>query len=244
MTDPMAEPDETGITPPRLHREIPRIWRRIALVVAVGRYAVSLAGALLFWALLATGNVVLLVLMRPQKEFMLWGGAQGRVVGEPDPIWLLLAFLPLGLLAIPAFFVVGRAYGSRLREGTGPRWLTRTMPPHRLELAQRVLTRWGPVVAFLGRFAALPPTVLAAAAGISDVSWRRYLAADAAGAILAAVATIGIGYWLGRAWGEGRTLLTITGLAMFVLVIALLTYWIRREAQRDDAPSPAPVEGA
>jgi len=218
--------------------EVGARWRRLALAVVALRFAVPLAAIpTIPW--LITRDISLLVLLRPQKEFLLVGGGQSRYLGEPELLGLFLAFLPLGLLAVPAFFVVGRAYGTRLREGTGPRWLQRAIDPRHIEIGQRVLARRGPAIAILGRFAALPPTVLAAAAGVSDVSWRAYLAADALGAVLATSATIGAGYTLGRAYQTGGFWLTAVGVTLFGVMILLLTYWLRREAARDDGTGPS-----
>jgi membrane protein DedA with SNARE-associated domain len=218
----------------RHDREVPERWRRVALGVAIARYAIPLAAIPLI-PLLLVDRIVLLVLLRPQKEFLLLGAGQSRYLGEPALWQLALAFVPLGVLAVPAFFVVGRAYRRSLLSGDGPSWLTRAVPPRQLELAQRVLARRGPAIAVLGRLAAFPPTVLAAAAGLSDVSPRRYLAADAVGAALATGITLGAGYTLGRAYEDGGVWLTVGGVVLFVLLVGLLTYWIRREAAREDA---------
>jgi membrane protein DedA with SNARE-associated domain len=211
-------------------------WRRLSLVVVVLRFAIPLA-AIPAIPFLLVNNISLLVLLRPQKEFVLVGGGQSRYLGEPELAMLFLAFIPLGLLTIPAFFVIGRAYQGALRTGDGPDWLHRAIRPSQLEIAQRVIARKGPAIAVLGRLAALPPTVLAAAAGVSDVSWRRYLAADAIGAVLAISLTLGAGYALGRTYQEGGIWLTVIGVTLFAVIIMLLTYWIRREANRDDAPT-------
>lgn len=236
-----VEPDQDGARPPAVGgaavRGVPTFSRRFALLVVAVRFAVPLA-AIPFFPWLMINNISLLILLRPQKEFLLVGGGQNRFLGEPDLAMLFLAFLPLGLLAVPAFFVVGRAYGSRLRDGTAPDWLTRAIRPHHVELGQRVLARKGPAIAILGRFAALPPTMLAAAAGVSDVSWRAYLAADAVGAVLATAVTIAVGHSLGRAYQDGGVWLTAAGVVLFGVMILLLTQWIRREANRPDAPTP------
>lgn len=213
--------------------EVATTWRRLALGVVVVRFVVPLA-AIPFIPWLVINDVTLLVLVRPQKEFVLVGGGQTRYLGEPGFLPLFLAFLPLGVLAVTAFFLVGRAYRSALREGQGPAWLTRAIPPTQLELAQRVLARRGPMIAVIGRLAALPPTVLGAAAGISDVDAKRYLGADALGAVLAFGITVGVGFGLGRAYGEGGFWITAVGVVLFGLIILLLTRWIRREGERQE----------
>lgn len=215
------------------------LWRRVGLAVVILRFAVPLAAIPLIPSLIVN-DVGLLVLLRPQKEFLLVGGGQSRYLGEPGFVALLLAYLPLGVLAVSAFFLVGRAYRSALREGTGPAWLTRAIPPKQLELAQRVLARRGPTIAIIGRIAAIPPTVLGAAAGVSDVSPRRYLLADALGALLSFGLVVGIGYGLGRAYGEGGFWVTAAGVALFVLMLLLVTRWIQREGERQAAEERTP----
>jgi membrane protein DedA with SNARE-associated domain len=217
-------------------------WRRLALGVVVLRFAVPLAAIPLIPYLLVN-DVSLLVFLRPQKEFLLVGGGQTRYLGEPGFAALLLAYLPLGVLAVSAFFLVGRAYRSALRDGSGPTWLTRAIPPKQLELSQRVLARRGPTIAIIGRIAAMPPTVLGAAAGVSDVSLRRYLLADALGALLSFGLVVGIGYGLGRAYGEGGFWVTAAGVALFVLMLLLVTRWIQREGERQ-AEEERTQEGA
>lgn len=213
--------------------------RRSALVVAILRYAVPLAAIPLIPFLLRE-RIVLLVALRPTKEFLLLGGGQARVVGEPPVAALFAAYLPLMVVAVWAFFIVGRAYRTTLRDGEGPRWLHRAVPPAQFEIAQRVLARRGPTIAVLGRIAALPPTVMAAAAGASDVSARRYLAADVVGALVAFALAVGAGYGLGQAYERGGVWLTAAGVALLVALLLLLTRWLRAEANRPEAKPVTP----
>jgi membrane protein DedA with SNARE-associated domain len=213
-------------------------WRRLAVSAAIARYAVPLL-ALPLVPLLITDRLPLLVLLRPTKDFLLLGGGQRRVLGEPDVLLLLAAYLPLMLFGVWAFYAVGRAYREPLRTGGGPDWLRRTIPPDKLEIAQAVLAKRGPSIAILGRLAALPPTVIAAAAGVSDVDTRRFLVADAIGALASFAMVVAAGYALGRAWEQGGVWLTAAGLVLFIALIALLTRWLRAEANAHRSPQPA-----
>ncbi|MCC5948783.1 MAG: VTT domain-containing protein [Nitriliruptoraceae bacterium] len=219
---------ELAILPP----EVADRWRRVGLAIVIVRFAIPLI-AIPFIPYLVLNNVALLVLVRPQKEFLLVGGGQWRYLGEPNAWMLFAAYLPLGILAVSGFFLVGRAYRRALEEGEGPGWLQRAIPPRQLELGQRVLARRGPAIAVIGRLAALPPTVLAAAAGLSDIPARRYLLADLLGALVSFAITVGVGFALGRAYEEGGIWITAVGVALFGLVILLVTRWIQREAERD-----------
>lgn len=214
--------------------------RRVALGVVIGRYAIVLGVIPAIPWLLLRGHHALVVLVRPTKEWLLLGGAVFRLEGEPTPWLLFAAFTPLMIVVVWFFFLAGRAYQGALRAGTGPAWLRRALPPDRLELAERMLLRRGPLIAVLGRLAAMPPTLLAAAAGLSGIPARRYLAADLAGAVVSFVAVVGAGYGLGEAWRRGGPWITATGLILFVVMVALMTRWIRREAAR----APAPVDPA
>jgi membrane protein DedA with SNARE-associated domain len=219
-------------------------WRRVVVSIAVLRYVVPLLAIPLI-PLLIVDQVPLLVLLRPQKEFLLLGGGQLRVRGDPGVGLLFAAYVPLMIGAVWAFFAVGRAYGPALRAGAGPRWLQRALPAEQLEVARRVLARRGPAIAVLGRIAALPPTVVAAAAGLSDVSARRYLAADAVGAIAAFAITVGAGYALGRAYEAAGAWITAVGVLLFLSLVLLLTRWLRAEADRHaDVPAAAETEAS
>jgi membrane protein DedA with SNARE-associated domain len=218
----------------RLQHSPARRWRRPLLVLAGLRYAIPLA-ALPLVPLLVPDRVALLTLLRPNKEILLLGGGLDTTQGSP--VWLvaLLAYLPLMVGGVWAFFGVGRAYAHELATGDGPRWLHRAVPQERLEQAQRVLARRGPAVAVLGRLAAMPPTVVAAAAGTSAVPTVRFLVSDLVGALAAFAATYGLGMALGSAYERGGVWLTAGGLALLVGAVVLMTRWLRAEAGRDAA---------
>ena len=215
------------------------------VTLATLRYVIPLVAVPLI-PVLVPDHVALMVLLRPTKEFLLIGGAQYRIAGTPT-IWILLAaFLPLMLFAVWSFFAVGRIYREVLVADEAPTWLRRVLPPRQLAVAQAVLASRGPTIAILGRLAALPPTALAAAAGASQVDARRYLGADALGAVLSFGVMVAAGYQAGRAWEEGVGWLTAVGVLLFVGVLTLLTRWIRAEARArgvsDAAPDPAEDE--
>jgi membrane protein DedA with SNARE-associated domain len=208
--------------------------RYVAVTLAVIRYLIPLAAIPLI-PVLIRDRLPLLVLLRPTKEFLLLGGGRPQFEGEPALLLVLFVmYAPLMLVLVAPFFVVGRAYRSALASGTGPAWLHRAIPPEQLAIARRVLTRRGPAIAVLGRIAAIPPTILAAAAGTSTVSAWRYLAADAVGGVVAFAITVGAGYSLGQAYARGGVWLTGLGLALFVGLVTLLTRWIRAAAQELD----------
>jgi membrane protein DedA with SNARE-associated domain len=211
--------------PPRAPRWIVRV--SVALVVA--RLALPFVAVPLI-PVLITDRIGLLVLLRPQKEFLLLAGAQSRVLGNPSIMVIVAAWVPFMLVAVWAFFVVGRAYRDVLDDDARPTWLRRAVPERQLAIARSVLVRRGPWIAVLGRLAAMPPTVLAAAAGTSDVDRRHYLMADAIGAVLALSLAVSAGWVLGEAWERAGPWLTGVGAVLLVALVVVLTRWLRREA--------------
>ncbi len=219
-------------TPPSFKNNSGMLFR-VAVVVAILRYAIPLAAIpLIPWLL--SRNIALLVLLRPQKEFLLLGGGQSRYLGEPD-IWLLLAaYIPLSVLPIAAFYLVGQRYQHVIGTDDAPRWLARILPPQQIDLGVRMMARKGPLIAILGRLAALPPTMLAAAAGLAATPMRRFLLADTFGALVAFALVVSVGWALGRAYADGAMWLTFAGAALFIAMLTALTSWLRAEANRPD----------
>ena len=216
----------TGATAP------PRLLQRVAIGVAVARYAIPLAVIPAIPFLIARGELALLVLLRPQKEFLLLAAAQLARTGAPSVALLFAAYVPLMIVAVWAFFVVGRMFRPALDAGEAPRWLTRILPPAQLDVGRRVIARRGPLIAVMGRMAALPPTIMAAAAGASDVNGPRYLVADVVGALGSFALMVGAGLVLGEAYDEYGIWITVAGLMVLVALIALITRWVRNEAAR------------
>lgn len=208
-----------------------RRWRGALLALSGLRYVIPIL-ALPLVPVLTPDDVGLLTLLRPGKEILLLAGGLTRTRETPGVLVAFLAYLPLMVGGVWAFFGLGRAYAEDLRSGQGPAWLSRAVPPDRLEVAQRVLARRGPAVAVIGRVAALPPTVVAAAAGASDVRTRRFLLADLVGAVVSFGVVFGVGLALGAAHEQGGPWLTGAGLVLVVLAVVLVNRWLQAEAQR------------
>ena len=223
----------TPSTPDTPLRVPPPTLRRIAVGVAALRYAIPLAVIPAIPFLIARGELALLVLLRPQKEFLILAAAQLARTGAPSVALLLAAYVPLMIVAVWAFFIVGRVFRPALDAGEAPRWLTRILPAQQLDVGRRVIARRGPLIAVMGRMAALPPTIMAAAAGASDVNGPRYLAADLVGALGSFALMVGAGLALGDAYDEYGIWVTVAGVITLIALIALITSWVRREAERE-----------
>ena len=169
-----------------------------------------LAVLLLPW--LYREHAATLVLLRPTKEVFLF---EGFLIRDGDvflPV-VVLAALPLLLAGVWVFFGIGRAYANDLADKELPGVAGRVVPKERIDQLQDVLERKGMRVVFLGRLAAFPSSLMAAAAGASGVSWRAFLVADTAGALTSLALALGLGYVLGEAYEDAGPWLTGLGVA-------------------------------
>jgi membrane protein DedA with SNARE-associated domain len=193
-----------------------------ALVRAVlGIVAIPLAPALY------RRHFVILVLLRPTKEVLLAGGFLARRHDVGLPV-LLAAAIPLLLAGVWHFFALGRIYGPDLRSDKLPRFARRLVPDKQLDAMCKVLAKRGTPVVLLGRLAAFPSTVVAAAAGTSDLPVERFLVADTIGGVLSLVETVGAGWLLGAAYEDAGPWLTGIGVAALLAVAVLFGRWLRK----------------
>jgi membrane protein DedA with SNARE-associated domain len=190
---------------------------------ALGLVAIPLA------PVLYRDHFVVLVLLRPTKEVLLAGGFLVRA-GDVGLAAVVAAAVPLALVGVWHFFVLGRLYAREIQRGDAlPGWAQRLMPPDRIGRLCRVLARKGGRVIVLGRLAAFPSALLGAAAGASRMEPRSFLVADLAGCILSVVEVMGAGYLLGAAYKEAGPWITAAGVVVLVAVLVLVGRSLRRE---------------
>lgn len=202
---------------------------RTGLLVAAAVRGVLGLAVIPFAPALYRDHFVVLVLLRPTKEVLLAGGFLVRT-GDVGLVPIVVAAVPLALLGVWHFFVLGRAYTHEIQRGDGlPRWAQRVMPTDHIQRLCRVLARKGGRVIVLGRLAAFPSTLLGAAAGASKMEPRPFLLADFAGCVLSVAEVIGAGFLLGAAYKEAGPWLTAAGVAVLLAVLVLVGRWLRRE---------------
>jgi membrane-associated protein len=216
----------TATVPHEGARETSSATRHTFLGLAVVRAA--LAGiALLLAPWLYREHTGLLVLLRPTKEVFLFAGFLVRKGDASLPI-VVVAALPFLLVGVWVFFGLGRAYSEELAEADLPGIAGRVLPKHRIDNLRDALEARGTRVVFLGRLAAFPSSLMAAAAGASGVSWREFLVADIAGAMVSFVALLAIGYGLGETYESAGPWVTVAG----VIVLMLLAWLVGRALVR------------
>jgi membrane protein DedA with SNARE-associated domain len=194
--------------------------RHVFVGMAVLRGVVA-GGAVLLAPWLYREHAAVLVLMRPTKEVFLFAGFMVRRGDVGLPL-VLVAALPILLGGVWIFFGLGRAYEADLEESELPGVAGRVLPKDRIDQLRDVLERKGTRVVFLGRLAAFPSSLMAAAAGSSGVSWRRFIVADTAGAVASLALAVGLGHALEGAYEDAGPWLTALGVAVAVVLAVLV----------------------
>src|SRR3954467_6897837 len=106
-----------------------RRWRSPLVWLAAGRAVLGIV-AIPFAPALYRDHFVLLVLLRPSKEVLLAAGfliRDGRVQLLP----VLLAAIPLAILGVWHFYVLGQAWAKEISDDNMPRLARRLLPPKR-----------------------------------------------------------------------------------------------------------------
>lgn len=172
-------------------------------------------------------HFVLLVLLRPTKEVLLAGGFLVRE-GDVNPVSLLVAAVPLMVFGVWQFFALGRGYAKEIADCDVPGLGGRVLPGKRIDAIRKLLKKKGARLVFLGRLAAFPSTLVAAAAGASKMHTRDFLVADGLGALLSVVQVVGAGLLLGSAYKQAGPWLTGAGVVVLMGVLWLAGRYLKR----------------
>ncbi|MEY2453729.1 MAG: associated Golgi protein [Acidimicrobiaceae bacterium] len=171
---------------------------------------------------------MLLVLLRPSKEVLLAAGfliRDGRVNLFP----VLLAAIPLAILGVWHFYLLGQAWAKEINDDDMPGFARRVLPPKRVKAMTKVLDKKGVPVVLFGRLAAFPSTVIAAAAGASRMEPRRFLPADGLGGLLSVAEVLIAGYAFGAAYKSAGKGITVIGVIVFIGLLVAVGRWLSRE---------------
>lgn len=122
-------------------------------------------------------------------------------------------------------YLLGRTVGERLLTRFGQRL---HLGPTRLAVGRYLFARHGAKVMFFGRFVTVLRTCAALLAGLNRMPWRKFAAANTAGAVLwACFYSVGA-YYLGARSAAFGTASTIVGLALSSVVTVVVIVLGRR----------------
>jgi membrane-associated protein len=110
-----------------------------------------------------------------------------------------------------------------------------------LERALEGLRRRGPIYVFIGRFTAFLRAVIPALAGMSRMNYRRFLIANAAGAIIWGVTFTLLGYFAGTALSRIENDASWVGLSVLIAMILffIIFHFVKKSREtNEDGPTP------
>jgi len=179
-------------------------------------------------------HFLLLVLMRPTKDVILAGAFLAKKQSNPALLLqIVLAAIPLTVLGVWHFYYLGRLYAAEIKKDNLPGVAGRILPVKKIHKLQKVLKKKGAKVVFLGRLAAFPSALVAAAAGSSDMKSKKFLPPDGLGALASLVEVIAAGYLFGSLFDpkNPHSSWIITGVGVVVLfgLFFLLGKYLSRE---------------
>ncbi|HEY5304662.1 MAG TPA: DedA family protein [Acidimicrobiales bacterium] len=135
-------------------------------------------------------------------------------------------------------YLIGFHYGERLLS-------IKVLRKHREELdgAMAGMQRRGPIYVFLGRFTAFLRAVMPGLAGISRMHYRRFLIANALGALLWGIAFSLLGYFGGSQLSKiekysGWASVGVVMIVVLTIVVFEVTRRARRRRRKIESPPP------
>lgn len=191
----------------------------------------SLPGSLVYGlvAALVFGEAALFIgFVLPGETAVLVAGVVASR-GHVNVVTLCVVVVVAAIVGDSVGYVVGARYGARLM----------TLPILRrraagVERALDGLRRRGPAYVFIGRFTAFLRAVMPGLAGMSHLRYRRFLAANVAGAIVWGVTYTLLGYFAGHALDKIEKYSGFVGVGVLVVVIAVIIglYLLHRRREK------------
>jgi membrane protein DedA with SNARE-associated domain len=144
---------------------------------------------------------------------------------------------PILIAVVSAGAVIGDSIGYELGHRLGRPWLLRRgtrlgFRKDRVEAVDAFFARHGGKAVLIGRFIGFLRALAPFVAGASRMPYGRFLAYNAAGAILWTVACVVLGYVLGAAWPIAEKWVGRAGLVLGIVFVAGAAWWLRRRHRK------------
>jgi undecaprenyl-diphosphatase len=146
------------------------------------------------------------------------------------PLWAVITVGVAGAVIGDAVgFGFGRRYGERLIG-----WLpNRLVKPEAVHATNELLRRRGPIVVLIGRMTALLRALVPGLAGMSGLTWQKFLPYNLLGGVIWATAVTILGYLAGASLAVVQEQLgMVSNIVLGVLVAAALVVWLRSHVRR------------
>jgi membrane protein DedA with SNARE-associated domain len=217
------------------HAEPDRLVCRVSTGHLIASY-----GYLALFALVAAES---LGIPLPGETALITAGIYAGHTHRLSP-WLIFAVAAAAaIIGDNIGYWIGDKGGYRLARRYGPKV---RLDEHKLKIARYLFDLHGAKVVFFGRFVAVLRTYAAFLAGTSQMRWRKFLPANAAGGILWAAAYTLAAYLAGTALQRASGTINLILAGAGVLAIGAVLVWLRREMHKlgpqAEAAYPGPLE--
>lgn len=172
---------------------------------------------LLVFGLPALESSVFLGFIFPGEMAVLFGGvvaSQGRL----PLVAVLIAAIAGAIAGDTIGYLVGRRWGRRVLDST----LGRFVNARHLDRAERALGTRGGLAVFIGRFTVALRVVVPGLAGMGHLPYRTFAIFNVAGAVVWGAIMVTAGYLAGSQWHTVQHVASGVGIAITVVVVALL----------------------
>jgi undecaprenyl-diphosphatase len=146
------------------------------------------------------------------------------------PLWAVIPTGVAGAIIGDAIgFGVGRRYGA---------WLLNRLPerlvkPEAVQATNALIRRRGPIVVLIGRTTALLRALVPGLAGMSGLSWQRFLPYNIIGGVIWATVVAALGYLAGASLAVVQDQLGMaSNIILGVLGVIAIVLWLRAHFRR------------
>jgi membrane protein DedA with SNARE-associated domain len=193
-----------------------------------------------YWALFALVAVESLGVPLPGETALIIAGTYAGTTHHLNP-WLIFAVASAAaIIGDNIGYWIGDKGGYALARRYGPKV---RFDERKLKIARYLFDRHGAKVVFFGLFVAVLRTYAAFLAGTSQMRWRLFLPANAAGGIVWAGVYTLLSYLAGHALERASSTITWVLAGAAVLAIAVGVIVLRRQGRRLGAKAEAAYPG-
>jgi membrane-associated protein len=193
-----------------------------------GWEAYALVGALVF----AEASILIGFIFPGETAVILGGVAASR--GHVNIVTLIVLVVVCGIAGDSVGYLVGRKWGRRLIE-------TRVLRArrHLIDAVLKQLRRRGATAVVLARFTAFLRAIVPGLAGMSEMPYRVFLPANAAGGVVWGTGFCLLGYLVGHAYTRVEHASSIASDVLLGLIAVLIIALIVRRRRRERLHPPS-----
>jgi membrane protein DedA with SNARE-associated domain len=144
--------------------------------------------------------------------------------GHYSIVWVIVVAAAAAIIGDNIGYWIGRAGGRKLLERWGPirRYAEKALPP-----GERFFEKHGGKTVFIGRFVAVLRVTAAWLAGITHMSWWRFIVWNAAGGIVWATGVGLLAFYFGKAAADALSRYGFGGAAVVIVFVGLVFFGMR-----------------